>query len=95
MPVIQIRSRGTITLPAQLRRKYNWEKGKALTAIDFGDGMLLLTSRPSRVMKSADQIVRKMPDAEINLTEWLEVLDEERQNYYQQHYRRDNASAPA
>jgi AbrB family looped-hinge helix DNA binding protein len=86
MTTLQIRSKGTITLPAELRRKYNWEEGEILTAIDLGNGTLMLTSKPSKVMRSADKVAKKIQEANVSLDELLETLDEERKAYYQEHY---------
>jgi AbrB family looped-hinge helix DNA binding protein len=83
---LQIRSKGTITLPAELRRKYNWEEGEILTAIDLGNGTLVLKSQPSKVMKSANKVARMVKEAGVSLDELLETLDEERKTYYQEHY---------
>ena len=35
---IQIRSKGSITLPIELRRKYRLNEGDAFTLIDMGEG---------------------------------------------------------
>ena len=86
MTTLQIRSKGTITLPAELRRKYNWEEGEILTAVDLGNGTLMLTSKPSKVMRSADKVAKKVQEANVSLDELLETLDEERKVYYQEHY---------
>jgi AbrB family looped-hinge helix DNA binding protein len=86
MTTLQIRSKGTITLPAELRRKYNWEEGEILTAVDLGDGSLILTSKPSKVMKSGDKVARMLKEANVSLDELLETLDEERKSYYKEHY---------
>ncbi len=86
MSTIQIRSKGTITLPAEMRRKYNWEEGEILTAIDMGNGTIMIMSKPSQVMRSADKVAKLVKDANVSLDELLETLDEERKNYYQEHY---------
>jgi len=46
---VQIRRKGLITLPAELRRQYNLTEGDALTLVDLGDGSFLLTPRVSQV----------------------------------------------
>jgi bifunctional DNA-binding transcriptional regulator/antitoxin component of YhaV-PrlF toxin-antitoxin module len=38
---IQVRGRGTVTLPAPLRAKYRLDEGDRLTLMDLDDGMLL------------------------------------------------------
>ena len=42
MTTLQIRGKGTITLPASLRKKYKLEEGEVLTVIDLGEGTILL-----------------------------------------------------
>ena len=53
---LQIRSKGTITLPADLRNKYGLEEGEVLNIIDLGNGSFLLSPRRSRVDELADKI---------------------------------------
>ena len=53
---LQIRSKGTITLPADLRNKYGLEEGEVLDIIDLGNGSFLLSPRRSRVDELADKI---------------------------------------
>jgi len=86
MTTLQIRSKGNITLPAEWRRKYNWAEGEILTAVDMGNGTLIITSKPSKVMQSADKVAKMVQDANVSLDELLETLDEERKTYYQEHY---------
>ena len=86
MATVQIRGKGTITLPASVRKKYKLEEGESLTLIDVGDGTFFLVPLESKVMKSADRVARKVKEANVTLDELLKVLDEERKNYYQEHY---------
>lgn len=86
MATVQIRGKGTITLPASVRKKYKLEEGESLTLIDVGDGTFFLVPLESKVMKSADRVARKVKEANVTLDELLNVLDEERKNYYQEHY---------
>lgn len=51
MTTLQIRSKGTITLPASLRKKYKLEAGKVLTVIDLGEGSILLKPKVSQIDK--------------------------------------------
>ncbi len=53
---LQIRSKGTITLPSELRNKYGLEEGEVLNIIDLGNGSFLLSPRRSRVDELADKI---------------------------------------
>lgn len=86
MATLQIRGKGTITLPASLRKKYNLEEGESLSLIDVGDGSFFLVPVASKVMKSADKVAKAVKEANITLEELFEVLDEERKRYYQEHY---------
>jgi AbrB family looped-hinge helix DNA binding protein len=86
MTTLQIRSKGTITLPARLRKKYDLEEGDILTLIDMGDGNFMLTSKNSSFLRNADKVAKAVADADVTLEELLETLDEERQRYYQEHY---------
>lgn len=85
MTVIQIRSKGTITLPAELRRKYNLEEGETLTLVDMG-GVFMIAPQDSKVMRSADRVAKKVREANVSLDELFDTLDEERSQYYRDHY---------
>ena len=86
MTKVQIRSKGTITFPASFRKKYGLEEGEVFRLIDVGDGSFFLVPAESKVMKSADRVEKKIKEANVSLEELLETLDEERQNYYKEHY---------
>lgn len=86
MTTLQIRSKGTITLPAELRRKYNWEEGEILTAIDLGNGTLILKSSPNEVDKISRRISKALKEDNIALEDLLTTLDEERKTLYQELY---------
>ena len=86
---IQIRSKGTITLPVEFRRKYGLDEGEMLTLIDMVNGNFMLKPKVSRVAHSADEVAKKVKEANVSLEELLDTLDEERQQYYQEHYVKD------
>ena len=86
MRTLQIRSKGTITLPASLRKKYKLEEGEFFHLIDVGDGSFFLVPVESKVMKTADKVARKVKEANVTLEDLLETLDEERKTYYKEHY---------
>jgi len=83
---IQIRGKGTVTLPIDLRRKYGLDEGDFITLIELGDGSLLLTPIMTRVDRLGDRVGRAMAEEEIALDEILDTLDEERERYYQEQY---------
>ena len=83
---IQIRGKGAVTLPIELRRKYGLDEGDIITLIDLGDGSFLLTPKVTKVDRLGDRIAQAMAKEGITLDEILTALDEEREHYYQQRY---------
>lgn len=85
MTTLRIRSKGTIALPASLRKKYKLEEGAILTIIDLSEGIILLKPMVSQVNELANQIANKFREENITLADLLQALDEEREKYYQEH----------
>jgi AbrB family looped-hinge helix DNA binding protein len=83
---VQIRRKGVITLPAELRRQYGLDEGDVFTLVDLGDGSFLLTPQLSQVARLGNQAARLMEEEGVTLEEMLEALDQERETYYQEHY---------
>jgi bifunctional DNA-binding transcriptional regulator/antitoxin component of YhaV-PrlF toxin-antitoxin module len=83
---VQIRRKGVITLPVELRRQYNLDEGDVFTLVDLGDGSFLLTPRVSQVARLGNQVAQLMEKGDVTLDEMLEALDQERETYYQEHY---------
>ncbi len=83
---VQVRRKGVITLPVELRRRYNLGEGDVFTLVDLGDGSFLLTPRVSQVARLGDQVGRLMEKEGVTLEEMLEALDQEREAYYREHY---------
>ncbi len=81
MTTLQIRRKGTVTLPASLRKKYKLEEGQILTLIDLGEGTILLAPMISQVDKLADQIAEGFEKENITFDDLLQVLHEIRQTY--------------
>ena len=86
---IQIRGKGAVTLPIELRRKYGLDEGDIITLIDLGDGSLLLSPIITKVDRLGDRVARMMAEEEIVMDEILDTLDEERERYYQERYAGD------
>ena len=76
MSTVKIRRKGTITIPAKLRKEYKLEEGQTLTIIDLGKGTILLTPKVSQVDKLANQIAEKFKDEGITLEDLLQALNE-------------------
>ena len=86
---IQVRKKGTITLPVDLRAKYGVDEGAVFTLIDLGDGSFLLTPRISQVNRLGDRVAELLDAENVSLDDLLNTLDEERERYYQERYAKD------
>ena len=83
---IQIRSKGSVTLPIELRRKYGLDEGDVITLIDLGDGSFLLTPILTQVDRLGDRVAQAIAEERMSVDEILTTLDEERERYYQERY---------
>jgi len=83
--VIQVRSRGVITLPAELREKYGIESGDIFRLVDL-DGVFVLTPVVPMVPELAREIERIRLEAGISTEELLQGLREQRERYNQNKY---------
>ena len=82
---IQVRKRGVLTLPAELRQKYQIEEGDTFRLVDL-DGIFVITPMVPLVPELAREIERLRLEAGLSTQELLEHLRQERQRYYQEHY---------
>jgi AbrB family looped-hinge helix DNA binding protein len=83
--VIQVRSRGVITLPAELREKYGIESGDIFRLVDL-DGVFVLTPIVPMVPELAREIERIRLEAGLSTEELLQGLREQRERYNQEKY---------
>ncbi len=67
---VQVRQRGTLTLPSKLRSKYRLDDGDTLTLLDL-DGSILLTPKLPVVPKLAAEIERVRRSAGLSLDDLL------------------------
>lgn len=86
---IQVRKKGSITLPVDLRDKYGVEEGDIFTLIDMGDGSFMLTPRISQVNRLGDRVAELLGAESVTLDDLISTLDEERERYYREHYAKD------
>jgi AbrB family looped-hinge helix DNA binding protein len=77
---IQVRQRGSVTLPANLREKYGIREGDTFRVIDL-DGIFVLTPMVSMVPELAREIERVRVEAGLSIEELLQTLREEREKY--------------
>jgi len=77
---IQVRGRGTVTLPARIRERYDLADGDPLTLIDL-DGAILLSPRLSVADKLSAEIEYLRTQAGLSLDDLLDGLREQRAQY--------------
>ncbi len=75
---IQICRNGTITLPAELRNRYQLVEGGVLNLVDLGDGVFLLFPRHFKVDELADKIRLELEARGESLESMLATLREVR-----------------
>ena len=75
---IQVRQRGSITLPVDLRERYNIKPGDTFRVIDL-DGIFIFTPMASMVPELAREIERARLEAGLSVEELLEALREQRE----------------
>jgi len=86
---VQIRKKGSLTLPIEIRNKYDLEEGDVFSLIDLGDGSILLTPKILRVNRLGDRVAEMIGEAGVSTDELIKALDKEREEYYHEHYVED------
>ncbi len=87
---VQVRQRGVLTLPCELRDKYNIKPGDTFRLMDL-DGIFVLTPMTPIVPELAREIERLRQDAGLTIEELLQSLREQRQHYHQETYASDRS----
>ena len=86
---IQLRGRGTVTLPASIRERYSLEDGDPLTLVDL-DGAFLISPRLSVIGKLASEIEYLRRESGLTLDELLAGVKEQRARYVTERLERDD-----
>jgi len=84
--IIQIRQKGVITVPVELRRKYGLSEGDIFTLVDLGEGAFILTPGSSEVARLGDQVTKILREEGVSTEDLLRALEEEREEYYKEKY---------
>ena len=82
---VHVRERGTMTLPAEIRRRYGIQTGDAFELVDL-DGIFLLTPMAAIVPELAREIERARLEAGLTTEDLLRSLREERERYVTEKY---------
>lgn len=79
---LQMRAKGTLTIPSELRQKYGFDEGDVFTLVDLGDGALLLTPRISIVPKLVAEMEAIRTESGVTVDDLLSGLPEVRRQLY-------------
>lgn len=82
---IQVRKRGVMTIPSELREKYGIQEGDTFQLVDM-DGIFVLAPLVPMVPELAREIERIRLDSGVTTEELIQGLREERERYYQEKY---------
>jgi len=82
---VQVRKRGVVTLPAELREKYSIQEGDTFRVMDLA-GLLVFTPMIPMVAELAREIERMRIEAGLSTTQLLDGLREQRERYYRETY---------
>jgi bifunctional DNA-binding transcriptional regulator/antitoxin component of YhaV-PrlF toxin-antitoxin module len=83
---IQLREKGVLTLPVNLRRKYSLSAGDVFSLIDLGEGAFVLSPNSSKLAALGDKVSELLQEQGVSVNDMLLVLEEEREQYYREHY---------
>lgn len=56
VPMVEVTSRGVITIPKSVRDNNEFCEGQKLVCIDLGGGVIVLSKRPSRIDEMVDEL---------------------------------------
>jgi bifunctional DNA-binding transcriptional regulator/antitoxin component of YhaV-PrlF toxin-antitoxin module len=82
---IQVRERGVITLPSELRDKYKIETGQIFRLVDL-DGIFVFVPMVPIVPELANEIERLRLEAGLSMEDLLVSLREQREKYSTEKY---------
>jgi AbrB family looped-hinge helix DNA binding protein len=82
---VQVRQRGTLTLPAELREKYGIQAGDTFRLVDL-DGIMVLTPMVPMVPELAREIERMRVESGLSIEQLLGSLREQRERYHEGRY---------
>lgn len=82
---VRVGKRGVITIPVELRRKYDIKEGDIFSILDL-DGVFVLSPGVSEIEKLAGETRKLLSESGVSLEDLLDGLEEQRGRYYREHY---------
>jgi len=86
---LQMRQRGSLTLPKKLRTRYRLREGEVFTLVDLG-GVFVLSPKVSLVARMAAEIEQMRDESDLTVGDLLEGVDETRKQLYAETYDTDS-----
>lgn len=85
---LQVRKRGVVTFPSELRERYGIREGDTYRLVDM-DGIFILTPMTLMATELAREIERLRLEAGVSVEEFLKDLREQRARYTAEKYAED------
>ena len=82
---VQVRKRGVLTLPSELRERYAIKEGDTFRIVDL-DGIFVLTPMVPLVPELAREIEQYRIEAGLSTEDVLRGLREQREKYHREQY---------
>lgn len=83
---LQLRAKGSVTIPIEFRQKYALNEGDTFTIIDMGDGSFFLVPRLSIVPKLVEEMETLRQEAGLTIDDLLAGLPDERRRLFEERY---------
>lgn len=74
---VQVRKKGTLTIPSEMRKQYNIEEDDPITLVDTGEGIFLSPKR-ALLPKLVGEIESLMKKHKVSLDELIKNVQKER-----------------
>lgn len=74
---VQVRKKGTFTIPSEMRKQYNIEEDDPITLVDTGEGIFLSPKR-ALLPKLVGEIESLMKKHKVSLEELIKNVQKER-----------------
>lgn len=87
---VQMRAKGGLTIPADLRQKYGFEEGDVFTLVELGDGSFVLSPRVSLVPKLVAEMEAIRTEAGVALDDLLSGLPQVRRQLFAESQHRND-----
>ncbi len=78
---VKVSSRGTITLPKELRDRNEIQEGNTLNLIALDNNLLILQDQKSSIYEVIDKLAEEGTSADLSLEEMLSILRKVRAEY--------------